>query len=165
MYRGRCLRSLARDRHPTPRRSSTRQPSLLPPSSQAFRSPSPRKYQCLVQANEGIEIHRRLRVDEDNNVLLTLLAWFYSSNQKVGNALWYKWRNATLTIKTCELRPTHGSLSADVLLATLRMTLDNDVYSQVRSAIHKRLKDAGKLDLLVPLCKSKHPPHSYQHLF
>ena len=38
-------------------------------------------------------------------MILTLLAWFYSANQKVGNALWFSWQNATLTIKTCEFFP------------------------------------------------------------
>ncbi|KAI0706911.1 hypothetical protein C8T65DRAFT_727766 [Cerioporus squamosus] len=74
-------------------------------------------------------------VDESGDVMLTLLAWFYSSNQKIGNALWFSWQNATLGIKT----------------STLTMTLNSGVYDQVRFTIHDKLQSANKLDLLVPL--------------
>ncbi|RDX43056.1 hypothetical protein OH76DRAFT_1560534 [Lentinus brumalis] len=68
-------------------------------------------------------------------VMLTLLAWFYSSNQQVDNALWFRWQNATLSIKT----------------STLTMTLNSEIYAKVRAEIHDKLRDAGKLGLIVPL--------------
>ncbi|RPD54393.1 hypothetical protein L226DRAFT_564151 [Lentinus tigrinus ALCF2SS1-7] len=74
-------------------------------------------------------------VDDNANVILTLLAWFYTSNQKVKNALWFSWQNATLNIKT----------------STLTMTLNNDIYSKVRFTIHDKLQGADKLDHIVPL--------------
>ncbi|KAI0688647.1 hypothetical protein C8T65DRAFT_740424 [Cerioporus squamosus] len=76
-------------------------------------------------------------VDESGNVILTLLAWFYSSNQKIGNTLWFSWQNATLDIKT----------------STLTMTLNSGLYDQVRFSIHDKLNSADKLDLLVPLSR------------
>ncbi|KAI0706886.1 hypothetical protein C8T65DRAFT_651221 [Cerioporus squamosus] len=39
-------------------------------------------------------------VDESGDVILTLIAWFYWLNQKIGNTLWFSWQNATLSIKT-----------------------------------------------------------------
>ncbi|KAI0717556.1 hypothetical protein C8T65DRAFT_112113 [Cerioporus squamosus] len=72
---------------------------------------------------------------DQGNVVLTLLAWFYSSNQRVGNALWFEWQNATLSIKT----------------STLTMTLNSNVYERVRDSIHERLESASKLDQIVPL--------------
>ncbi|TFK78951.1 hypothetical protein K466DRAFT_668279 [Polyporus arcularius HHB13444] len=77
-------------------------------------------------------------VNEDGDLILTLLAWFYSSNQKIGSTLWFSWQNATLDIKT----------------STLTMTLNVDLYDQVRFSIHDKLDSANKLGLLVPLCKS-----------
>ncbi|TFK80729.1 hypothetical protein K466DRAFT_605088 [Polyporus arcularius HHB13444] len=74
-------------------------------------------------------------VDDSDDVILTLLAWFYSSNNEVGNALWYSWKDATLTMKT----------------STLTMTLNADIYAQVRSMIHNKLNDGNKFGLLVPL--------------
>ncbi|RDX51546.1 hypothetical protein OH76DRAFT_1554931 [Lentinus brumalis] len=74
-------------------------------------------------------------VDDSGDVILTLLAWFYSSDKKVENALWYSWKNATVTMQT----------------STLTMTLNSDIYVQVRSLIHNKLNDGNKFDLLVPL--------------
>ncbi|KAI0706872.1 hypothetical protein C8T65DRAFT_781344 [Cerioporus squamosus] len=75
-------------------------------------------------------------VDESGEVVLTLLAWFYSSNQKISNTLWFSWQNATLDIKT----------------STLTMTLNSRLYDQVRFMIHDKLYNAEKLDLIVSLC-------------
>ena len=46
------------------------------------------------------------------------------------------------------------SLTLTLLPATLVMTLNSDIYAQVRFTIHDKLANAGKLDLLVPLCES-----------
>ncbi len=43
--------------------------------------------------------------------------------------------------------------------ATLTMTLNSDIYVQVRSLIHNKLNDGNKFDLLVPLCESTVRPN------
>lgn len=89
--------------------------------------------------------------------MLTLLAWFYSSNQQVDNALWFRWQNATLSIKTCESYQLESRITDRPTLmprlATLTMTLNSEIYAKVRAEIHDKLRDAGKLGLIVPLCK------------
>ncbi|TFK81632.1 hypothetical protein K466DRAFT_331260 [Polyporus arcularius HHB13444] len=74
-------------------------------------------------------------VNADGDLNLTLLAWFYSSNQKIGSTLWFSWKNASLNLQT----------------STLTMTLNVDLYDQVRFSIHDKLDSANKLELLVPL--------------
>ncbi|KAI0325090.1 hypothetical protein GY45DRAFT_1438631 [Cubamyces sp. BRFM 1775] len=72
---------------------------------------------------------------EQDEVVLTLWAFFYSSEEEVDNALWFSWNNAKVSIKT----------------AKIVMTLNRSLYDQVRDLIHQRLSDANKLHLLVPL--------------
>ncbi|TFK88083.1 hypothetical protein K466DRAFT_598968, partial [Polyporus arcularius HHB13444] len=74
-------------------------------------------------------------VNADGDLNLTLLAWFYSSNQKIGSTLWFSWKNASLNLQT----------------STLTMTLNVDLYDQVRFSIHDKLDSANKLELLLSL--------------
>ncbi|TFK80566.1 hypothetical protein K466DRAFT_373353 [Polyporus arcularius HHB13444] len=89
----------------------------------------------IASSNEFASFQIAVASVDRGQVMLTLLAWFYSSNQKVGNALWFRWRNATLSMKT----------------STLTMTLNSEVYARVRAEIHDKLRDAGKLGQIVPL--------------
>ncbi|KAI0326054.1 hypothetical protein GY45DRAFT_1437957 [Cubamyces sp. BRFM 1775] len=73
---------------------------------------------------------------DGDNAILTLWAYIYSSNQEVGSALWYNWSNTTLSMKSSKLV----------------MTLNTNVYAQVRDIIHGKLEAAGKLDFIVDLC-------------
>ncbi|KAI0326056.1 hypothetical protein GY45DRAFT_1329471 [Cubamyces sp. BRFM 1775] len=72
---------------------------------------------------------------DGDDVILTLWAFFYSSDQEIGEALWYSWKDATLSMKS----------------AKVVMTLNSGIYNQVRGIIHDKLNQAGKLRLLVPL--------------
>ncbi|KAH9902492.1 hypothetical protein C8Q73DRAFT_785161 [Cubamyces lactineus] len=77
-----------------------------------------------------------VKFDQDE-VILTLWAFFYSSEEEVDDALWFSWKNSKVSIKTSKIV----------------MTLNRGLYDQVRDLIHQKLNDANKLHLLVPLCE------------
>ncbi|KAI0654650.1 hypothetical protein C8Q70DRAFT_511127 [Cubamyces menziesii] len=72
---------------------------------------------------------------DGDNVVLTLWAYIYSSSKDIDSALWYRWNNVKLSMKSSKLV----------------MTLNNGVYSQVSEIIHNKLDAAGKLDSIVYL--------------
>ncbi|KAH9902495.1 hypothetical protein C8Q73DRAFT_831476 [Cubamyces lactineus] len=77
---------------------------------------------------------------DGDNVVLTLYAYLYTSDQKVGNALWHQWRDAKMSMKTSKVV----------------MTLNSDVYAKVRSGIHDKLKTGGKLSSVVRIFQLCH---------